>query len=110
MTRLRGPAMALALVAHLLPLAARAQAPGLPPPGGGQMGEEEPKSEGVAEKAPKEPGQLPTVPVLPPWPGQKKKQFQLFELDGYYRIRTDWFKKFHMGFHDRGAGTPFREP
>jgi uncharacterized protein (TIGR04551 family) len=106
MTRTRGPAIALALIpALLISLDARAQAPGMPPTTPG--GEEETKTEGVAEKAPKEPGQLPTVPVLPPWPGQKRKQFQLFELDGYYRVRMDWFKNFAMGFGDAGRGTPF---
>jgi len=101
-------ALALAL-ATLLPVSTRAQTPGgLPPAPPG--GEEEPKSEGVAEKAPKEPGQLPTVPVLPPWPNQKRKKYELLELDGYFRVRADWLKNFHLDFHDLGSGTPFPEP
>ncbi len=69
-------------------------------PGGvPQPGEQSPetKPEGVAEQAPKVPGALPTTPVLPP-PKGKRKKYQLFELDGYFRLRGDWFKNFHMGF------------
>ena len=83
---------------------------GLGPGGGTMPGEEEQKPEGVAEKAPKEAAQLPTPPVLPPYPGQARKKLELLELDGYFRFRTDWFKNFNLGFHDLGSGTPFREP
>ncbi len=70
----------------------------------------EDKPKGVAEEAPSDTGQLPTTPVLPP-PQNKRKQFQLFELDGYFRFRTDWFKKFNMGFRDDGpGGAPFPDP
>ncbi|MBI4512089.1 MAG: TIGR04551 family protein [Deltaproteobacteria bacterium] len=102
---------ALALAVAISPLGAFAQvAPG-GMPGGGTMGEEEAKPEGVAEQAPKEKGQLPTTPVLPPWPGESRKRLQLFELDGYFRFRTDWFKNLHLGFHQSGdESPPFREP
>lgn len=117
MSRCFGPAIALALI---LPSLAHAQTPGMPPRGG-PSGEDEPKPEGVAEKAPREPGQLPTTPTLPPWPGAKRKKFELIELDGYFRVRTDWFSNLHLGFHNpltppgspmpRGpVATPFREP
>jgi uncharacterized protein (TIGR04551 family) len=83
--------------------------PGTPPPGTTTMGPEE-KPEGVAEQAPSTPGTLPTTPVLPP-PRGRQREFQLLELDGYYRFRGDWFKKFHLGFDDQGAGgAPFPQP
>ena len=95
-----------------MPLAPTALAqvqPGTPPPGGQTMGPEE-KPEGVAEQAPSTPGALPTTPVLPP-PRGKRKEFQLFELNGYYRFRGDWFKKFNLGFDsDAEGGAPFPEP
>lgn len=106
MIRRLAPALALAMLA---PALASAQTPGMPP-AGGPTGEDEPKPEGVAEKAPREPGQLPTTPTLPPWPGAKRKKFELFELDGYFRVRTDWLSNFHLGFHNESNGTPFREP
>jgi uncharacterized protein (TIGR04551 family) len=83
--------------------------PGTPTPGGQTMGPEE-KPEGVAEQAPSTPGALPTTPVLPP-PHGKRKEFQLFELNGFYRFRGDWFKKFNLGFDsDAEGGAPFPEP
>jgi uncharacterized protein (TIGR04551 family) len=101
---------ALAVVAVFGPLAAQAQTtPGgtLGPPPGGTIGEEEPKKQGVAEKAPKEQTPLPTLPPLPPYPGQDQKKFELIELDGYMRLRADWFNKLHLGFRDFGQGAPF---
>jgi uncharacterized protein (TIGR04551 family) len=81
---------------------------GLPQPG--QQGPTETKPEGVAEQAPKVPGALPTTPVLPP-PKSKRKKFQVFELDGYFRMRSDWFKQFNLGFaDDPNSGAPFPQP
>src|SRR5262245_1120294 len=81
------------------------------PMGGGGMGPSQPageeKKEGVAEAAPKTPGLLPTTPALPAPKGRRKK-WKLFELDGYYRVRTDWFKNFHLGFEDR-PDLPFAD-
>jgi uncharacterized protein (TIGR04551 family) len=96
------------LIAVGLPAVGWAQSGGQ----GGAMGPgpEEPKPEGVAEQAPTTPGALPTTPVLPP-PRSKRKRFELIELDGYFRVRGDWFKKFHLGFDDLGAGgAPFPRP
>jgi uncharacterized protein (TIGR04551 family) len=81
------------------------------PMGGGGMGQQpgsEEKKEGVAEAAPKTPGLLPTTPALPP-PKGRRKRWKLFELDGYFRLRTDWFKNFHLGFRDNPelGGAPF---
>ncbi len=84
---------------------------GLGGPGGaggpGSPGEDA-KKEGVAEAAPKLPGLQPTTPTLPP-PKSRRKRKPLFEIDGYYRLRTDWFKNFNEGFVDDVAlgGAPF---
>jgi uncharacterized protein (TIGR04551 family) len=75
------------------------------PPGGGSGSDA--KKEGVAEAAPKTPSLLPTTPALPA-PKSRRKKWKLLELDGYYRMRTDWFKNFNEGFPDPGfGGTPF---
>jgi uncharacterized protein (TIGR04551 family) len=81
-------------------------------PGGGMGGPTQPsgeeKKEGVAEAAPKTPGLLPTTPALPP-PKGRRKRWKLFEMGGYYRLRSDWFKNFNLGFNDDPAqgGAPF---
>ncbi|MEJ7601721.1 MAG: TIGR04551 family protein [Kofleriaceae bacterium] len=83
-------------------------------PGGGMGGpgnpagsQTEEKKEGVAEAAPKT-GLLPTTPALPPQKGRRKR-WKLLEIDGYFRMRTDWFKNFSQGFVDDPAlgGAPF---
>jgi len=84
--------------------------PGMGPGGGPQQpanGNEE-KKEGVAEAAPKQAGLLPTTPALPTAKGRRKK-WKLVELDGYYRLRTDWFRNFNLGFFDDpgSGGSPF---
>lgn len=77
-------------------------------PGGAGRQQEEKKKEGVAEAAPKAAGLLPTTPALPP-PQGRRKRWKLLELDGYFRLRTDWFKNFHLGHIDDPAlgGAPF---
>jgi uncharacterized protein (TIGR04551 family) len=78
----------------------------LTPGGGGMPGagpqQEEQKKEGVAEAAPKATGLLPTTPALPP-PKGRRKRWKLLELDGYFRLRTDWLKNFHLGHVDDPA-------
>lgn len=79
------------------------------PRGPGGPGGEDQKKEGVAEAAPKAPGLLPTTPALPA-PKGRRKRWKLLELDGYYRMRTDWFKNFNLGFPDidpKYGGSPF---
>lgn len=103
-----------ALVVMLLPAAAAAQVPGpsgLPGGAGTPTGEDEDKGDGVAEEAPKTPGLLPTTPTLPP-PKGKRNKFELFELDGYFRLRSDYMKNFHLSFRDDAAlgGAPFPLP
>jgi uncharacterized protein (TIGR04551 family) len=84
-------------------------APGGGMPGGAGQQQEEPKKEGVAEAAPKATGLLPTTPALPP-PKGRRKRWKLLEIDGYFRLRTDWFKNFHLGHLDTpglgGAAFP----
>jgi uncharacterized protein (TIGR04551 family) len=77
-------------------------APGGGMPGGAGRQQEEQKKEGVAEAAPKATGLLPTTPTLPP-PKSRRKRWKLLELDGYFRLRTDWFKNFHLGHIDDPA-------
>jgi len=90
-------------------------APGGGMPGGGMPGgggrQEEQKKEGVAEAAPKATGLLPTTPALPPSKGRRKR-WKLLEIDGYFRLRTDWFKNFNLGFNDdpKLGGAPFPRP
>src|SRR3954468_20972872 len=86
---------------------------GMGPGMGGAQPSGEEKKEGVAEAAPKTPGLLPTTPALPA-PKGRRKRWKLFELDGYFRLRTDWFKNFNLGFLDRAqdgmtdlGGAPF---
>jgi uncharacterized protein (TIGR04551 family) len=64
------------------------------------------KKEGVAEAAPRTPGLLPTTPALPA-PKARRKRWKLLELDGYYRVRTDWFRNFNLGFKESPGGAPF---
>ena len=79
----------------------------LPPPG--STGPTK-TTEGVAEQAEEDPELLPTTPVLPPI-RSKRKRFEMLELDGYFRFRTDWHKNLNLGFHDqRPGGAPFPRP
>ena len=66
------------------------------------------KTDGVAQQGPKRADLLPTVPVLPP-DKNERKAFELIELNGYFRFRGDWFKKFDGQFDDDPAlgGAPF---
>lgn len=106
------PGLCLALVLDLAsggPSEALAQVnPNPLPPTSSEAPQE--KKAGVAEQAEASPEALPTTPVLPPIQNERKR-FQLFELDGYFRLRTNWFKNFHLGFNDQGpGGAPFPRP
>jgi uncharacterized protein (TIGR04551 family) len=105
-----GRAVALALggvvvvtIAGLAP-AARAQmgpgAPGgmspggmSPPPQAGQ----EPKEEGPAEEAPDEGAHPTDLEPLQGYPDQSKRKLQIFEVDGYLRLRADYMHDFFLG-------------
>src|SRR5690348_13120970 len=84
---------------------------GAGPGGGVQNPSGEEKKEGVAEEAPKAPGLLPTTPALPPPTGHRKR-WKLLEMGGYFRVRTDWFKNFNLGYNPDPAtgGAPFPRP
>ncbi len=104
-----GTAAFLAIIVGTSDVAQAQMTPGGPMGGGmGQQPAGEEKKEGVAEAAPKTPGLLPTTPALPP-PKGRRKRWKLLELDGYFRMRTDWFKNFNLGFVDNPAlgGAPF---
>jgi uncharacterized protein (TIGR04551 family) len=87
---------------------AQLQPGGMGPMGGPQTPAGDEKKEGVAEAAPKAPGLLPTTPALPA-PKGRRKRWKLLEIDGYFRLRTDWFKNFNQGFNDDPllGGAPF---
>jgi uncharacterized protein (TIGR04551 family) len=96
-------------IALIDPATAHAQiSPGGMGPGGGQQPSGDEKKEGVAEAAPKTAGLLPTTPALPA-PKGRRKRWKLVEIDGYFRLRTDWMKNFHQGFVDNPTlgGAPF---
>ena len=84
---------------------------GMGGPGGATQPAADAKKEGVAEAAPKA-AALPTTPTLAPAKG-KHKQWKLLELDGYWRLRTDYWRNFNLGFTDDPAnpsatgGSPF---
>jgi len=103
---MRFPIVSVAVAAILGSAAvATAQVPQQPLPGAEPLPEDK-KPEGVAEQAPAQPGLLPTTPILPA-PKARKKRYQLFEIDGYFRWRGDWMKNFHLGFDDTNNGIPF---
>jgi uncharacterized protein (TIGR04551 family) len=58
---------------------------------------EEPKEEGPAEEAPEEETQQPSdLEPLGGYPGQARRVRQVIQLDGYMRLRTDFFHKLHL--------------
>ena len=74
----------------------------------------EQKKDGAAADASPAIPLLPTTPALPPT-NTRRKKWKLLELDGYYRVRTDWFKNFNLGFNDNASaptlgGAPFQRP
>jgi uncharacterized protein (TIGR04551 family) len=81
---------------------ARAQmSPGMGGPGGGmsppptQGGE--PKEEGPAEEAPEEATHPSDLEPLQGYPEQNKKKLQIFQVDGYLRLRADYMHDFFLG-------------
>jgi uncharacterized protein (TIGR04551 family) len=62
-----------------------------PPPGGNQE-----KEEGPAEEAPEENRPADLEP-LGEYAEQNKKRMQIFELDGYLRLRSDYMHNFALG-------------
>jgi uncharacterized protein (TIGR04551 family) len=97
-----GAATALALLLGLPATRARAQmGPGMGAPGGGMgpqpgMGQE-PKEEGPAEEAPEEDQKPADLEPLGGYPDQNKRKLQIFEVDGYLRLRADYMHNFFLG-------------
>jgi uncharacterized protein (TIGR04551 family) len=81
------------------------------PGGGGRMGrggddkDDKPKvaEQGKKPKKKKKPDRVRTWGL--------KKPIQFFQLDGYFRVRSDVFYKLHLGLHDTTvAKAPFTRP
>jgi len=78
-----------------------AQYGGMPgQPGGGMpqapMGQE-PKEEGPAEAAPEDEGRPSDLEPLGGYAEQSKKKMQIFQIDGYFRMRSDYLYNFNLG-------------
>jgi uncharacterized protein (TIGR04551 family) len=63
-----------------------------PPPGAGQE-----KEEGPAEEAPEEENRPSDLEPLSGYAEQGRRRMQIFELDGYLRLRSDYMHQFFMG-------------
>jgi uncharacterized protein (TIGR04551 family) len=71
--------------------------PGGMPGGGGPMGGQQPsKEEGPAQQAPEEPGQPSDVEPISGYDDQARRRTQLFELNGYFRMETDYMHNFSL--------------
>ena len=58
---------------------------------------QEPKEEGPAEAAPEEEGRPSDLEPLGGYAEQSKKKMQIFEIDGYFRMRSDYLYNFNLG-------------
>ena len=56
-----------------------------------------PKEEGPAQEAPEEPTAPADLEPLAGYAGENRKRVQLFEIDGYFRLRTDYMHNFNLG-------------
>jgi len=87
--------------------------PGGMGPGMNPQGGDEPKEDGPAEPAPDEetthPGDLDP---LGGYPGQQRKVTRIVEIDGYFRVRSDFFHKFNLsqGYNTDSRITPALRP
>jgi len=83
--------------------AARAQMGGMSPgmgPGGGMPSgpsQQAPKEEGPAQEAPEETTTPADLEPLAGYGGESRRRVQLFEIDGYLRLRTDYMHNFNLG-------------
>ncbi len=100
--------VASATFALLFPTAAFAQFGGQPgggmSPGMGGPPGDDAKTEGPAEEAPEEEQEPSDLTPLGGYPGQNRRSAQVFELDGYFRMRMDFFHKLHLD--QTYVGTP----
>jgi uncharacterized protein (TIGR04551 family) len=70
--------------------------PGMGPGAQPGMGQE-PKEEGPAEEAPEEEEKPADLEPLAGYPDQNKRKLQIFEVDGYLRLRADYMHNFFLG-------------
>jgi uncharacterized protein (TIGR04551 family) len=81
---------------------------GMGQPGGGMpnapMGQQ-PKDEGPAQQAPEEPGQPSDLEPIGGYADQNRRRAQLFEIDGYFRLRNDYMHNFNLGQGYAKAGA-----
>jgi len=97
-----------ALLGLPAPRVARAQMGGMGAPGGMNpqpMGQE-PKEEGPAEEAPEEESKPADLEPLAGYPDQNKRKLQIFEVDGYLRLRADYMHNFFLGEGYSGLTAP----
>jgi uncharacterized protein (TIGR04551 family) len=77
-------------------------------PGGPPTGPREEKKEGPAEEAPDDKEALRPVEPVPAQP-RTRRRLQLFELDGYFRLRSDFFHRPSLGLEEASSQTaPFK--
>jgi len=81
---------------------ARAQMGGMGPgmsPGGGMPSgpSQAPKEEGPAQEAPEDATTPSDLEPLAGYGGESRRRVQLFEIDGYLRMRTDYMHNFNLG-------------
>jgi uncharacterized protein (TIGR04551 family) len=105
---LRGVTFAAAALTLLFSHAAVAQyGPGMSPGGmnpPAPMGQE-PKEEGPAEEAPEEATRPADEEPLQGYADQTKRKIQVFELNGYLRLRTDYMHNFYLSQGYSGLNT-----
>jgi uncharacterized protein (TIGR04551 family) len=90
---------------------------GMGPGMGPAPGPQKEKEEGPAEAAPEEEGKAPAeAEAEAGYAGQKRRKTKVIELDGYFRVRTNFLHNFNLGQGyksppDPNAGTPpFPQP
>jgi uncharacterized protein (TIGR04551 family) len=116
--RSRRPARTLPLLVLLAAslagaASARAAQPGLGGPGAGPMGPGgggppgqggKDKKDGPAEEAPKDKQALRPIEEVPAV-APTRRRVQLFDLNGYMRMRSDFFHRLNLGLPDRDANA-----
>lgn len=113
--RLFAPAGALALAALTTLASAPAQAqpmggpgrPGMRPGGTGGPGDSKSTEEGPAEQAPEAPERRGAVRTDKEYPGQQERRVSFLQLNGYLRVRSDYFHNFNL---DLPSTTTVRPP
>jgi uncharacterized protein (TIGR04551 family) len=108
----RTVAATFAVIFVVLALPARtvvAQMGGMGAPGGmhppAPMGQE-PKDEGPAEEAPADETRPSDQEPLAGYPDQNRRKLQIFEVDGYLRLRSDYMHNFFLGQGYSNVVTP----